>query len=83
MSKYITPNLQKEKIEGYLAETGKRLDGRKSDEYREISITDGISKNSASAIRVKVGKTEVLAGVQTLAGRDAGAALRVVRFAAE
>ena len=63
MSKYVMPNLQREKIEEYLAETGKRLDGRKAEEYREISIEDGISKNSASAVRVKVGKTEVLAGV--------------------
>ena len=62
MSKYIMPNLQKEKIESYLKE-GKRLDGRKSDEYREISVEDGISLNSASAVRVKFGKTEVLAGV--------------------
>jgi exosome complex component RRP42 len=62
MSKYIMPNLQREKIESYLNE-GKRLDGRKSDEYREIIIEDGVSKNSASAVRVKFGKTEVLAGV--------------------
>ena len=62
MSKYIMPNLQKEKIESYLNK-GKRLDGRKSDEYRDLIIEDGISKNSSSAIRVKFGKTEVLAGV--------------------
>ena len=63
MSKYIIPNLQKEKIEEYLAEAGKRLDGRTSEEYRKIIIKDGISKNSASAVSVKFGKTEVLAGV--------------------
>lgn len=62
MSDYIMPNLQKEKIESYLNE-GKRLDGRKSDEYRDISVETGVSKNSASAVRVKFGKTEVLAGV--------------------
>ncbi len=62
MSKFIIPNLQKEKIEAFLAED-KRLDGRKSDEYRELFVEDGISKNSASAVRVKFGKTEVIAGV--------------------
>ncbi len=62
MSKFIMPNLQKKKIESYL-DSGKRLDGRKADEYRELFVEDGISKNSASAVRVRLGKTEVLAGV--------------------
>jgi len=62
MSNYIIPNLQKEKIEAFLAEN-KRLDGRASDEYREISVEEGVSKNSASAVKVKFGKTEVIAGV--------------------
>jgi len=63
MSNYIMPNLQKEKIEAYLDEEGKRLDGRNAEEYRKIIVEDGISKNSASAVRVKIGKTEVLCGV--------------------
>ena len=62
MSDFIMPNLQREKIEAALAEN-LRLDGRKSDEYRELVVEDGVSKNSASAVRVKFGKTEVLAGV--------------------
>ena len=62
MSNFIIPNLQKEKIEAFLVEN-KRLDGRKSDEYRELFVEDGVSKNSASAVRVKFGKTEVIAGV--------------------
>jgi exosome complex component RRP42 len=62
MSKYIMPNLQREKIESYLAE-GKRLDGRTPVDYRDIVVEDGISENSASAVRVKIGKTEVMAGV--------------------
>jgi len=62
MSNFIIPNLQKEKIEAFLAEN-KRLDGRKADEYRELVVEDGVSKNSASAVRVKFGKTEVIAGV--------------------
>lgn len=62
MSDYVLPNLQIEKIESYLAD-GKRLDGRKVDEYRDIVVEDGVSENSASAVRVKFGKTEVFAGV--------------------
>ena len=62
MGKFVMPNLQKDKIESYLDE-GKRLDGRKSDEFREIVVETGVSKNSSSAVRVKYGKTEVLAGV--------------------
>lgn len=63
MSDIIIPTLQKEKIEDLLRAEGKRLDGRKAEEYREIIVEDGISKNSASAVSVKFGKTEVLAGV--------------------
>ena len=62
MSEYIMPNLQREKIESYLAE-GKRLDGRTAVDYRDIVVEDGISPAAASAIRVKVGKTEVMVGV--------------------
>ncbi len=62
MSNFIIPNLQKEKIEAYLSE-GKRLDGRTVEEYREIIVEDGVSENSASAVKVKFGKTEVYAGV--------------------
>ncbi len=63
MSKYIIPNLQREKIESCLAESGKRLDGRNAEDYREIIVKEGISENSASAVSVKIGKTEVIAGV--------------------
>ena len=56
------PNLQKEKIESSLVEN-KRLDGRTAVDYRDIIVEDGVSKNAASAVRVKFGKTEVLAGV--------------------
>ena len=62
MSSFNMPNLQIEKIESYL-KSGKRLDGRKSEDYRELFVEDNVSRNSASAIRVRLGKTEVLAGV--------------------
>ena len=62
MGDFIMPNLQREKIVELLKE-GKRIDGRKAEEYRELFVEDGVSKNSASAVRVRFGKTEVLAGV--------------------
>lgn len=63
MSEYIIPNLQREKIEEYLDSEGKRFDGRKATDYRKLVVEDNISPSAASAVRVKLGKTEVLAGV--------------------
>lgn len=63
MREIIIPTLQREKITEFLNE-GKRLDGRMTDEYRDIVVEHGISKNAESAVRVKIGKTEVLAGVK-------------------
>ncbi|MBI2148463.1 exosome complex protein Rrp42 [Candidatus Woesearchaeota archaeon] len=48
-----------------LFDKGFRYDGRKFDEYREISVEYGISSRSAEgSARVKIGRTEVLAGVK-------------------
>ncbi len=48
-----------------LLNKGFRLDGRKFDEYRKISVEYGISSKSAEgSARVKIGKTEVVAGVK-------------------
>ncbi|MBT3324508.1 exosome complex protein Rrp42 [archaeon] len=48
-----------------LSKLGKRMDGRKFDEYRNLSIEYGISKKSAEgSARVKIGETEVIAGVK-------------------
>ena len=49
-----------------LLDKGDRLDGRKLDEFRkEISIETGISPKSAEgSARVKIGNTEVVAGVK-------------------
>jgi len=41
-----------------------RLDGRKPDQYRNISIETGVSKNAEGSARVKIGETEVIAGVK-------------------
>ncbi len=57
------PNLQKERIIEYLKE-GKRLDGRKAEEYRDIEVELGLSKNAEGSCKVKVGDTEVWCGVK-------------------
>lgn len=62
-TKLTTPNITAERIRKYLSE-GKRFDGRKPDEYREISIEEGVSKNAEGSVRVKIGKTEVLVGIK-------------------
>ena len=43
---------------------GARFDGRKHDGYRKIVIEYGISKSAEGSARVKIGDTEVLAGVK-------------------
>jgi len=64
MDKELTiSNLTGNKIKKYLAE-GKRFDNRKPDEFREIVIETGISKNAEGSAKVKVGKTEVWVGIK-------------------
>lgn len=47
-----------------LAEKGTRLDGRAPDEYRDLVIEKGVSKNAEGSAKVKIGETEVIAGVK-------------------
>jgi len=56
-------NLTGERIKEYLAEE-KRFDGRKPEEFRDIIIETGVSKNAEGSARVKLGKTEVIVGVK-------------------
>lgn len=58
-----TSKLTGDRIKEYL-ELGKRFDGRKLDEFRDITIETGISKNAEGSARVKMGKTEVLVGIK-------------------
>jgi len=41
-----------------------RLDGRKPEEYRDIQVEFGAVKNANGSCRVKIGDTEVLAGIK-------------------
>jgi exosome complex component RRP42 len=56
-------NINLKKIETLLEE-GKRLDGRKPFDYRDISIETGISNKAEGSSRVRIGKTEVIVGVK-------------------
>lgn len=48
-----------------LLKKGKRLDGRGLEDYRkDIKIEYGVSKNAEGSARVKIGNTEVIAGVK-------------------
>jgi exosome complex component RRP42 len=58
-----TPKLQKRRIIEFLRE-GKRFDGRKLDEVRDIKVELGISENAEGSCAVKFGNTEVYAGVK-------------------
>jgi exosome complex component RRP42 len=56
-------NVSKEYIIKSL-EKGIRLDGRKLEEYRELEVGYDVSKNAEGSARVKIGDTEVIAGVK-------------------
>ena len=58
-----TPHITAERIREYL-QHGKRFDGRKDDEFREIKIETGISNKAEGSAKVKIGNTEVIVGVK-------------------
>ena len=47
-----------------LAEQGKRIDGRKFDEYRKIEIKPNIISKAEGSALVKIGNTQVLTGIK-------------------
>lgn len=56
-------NITKKRIREFL-DKEKRFDDRKLLEFRKIEIETGISKNAEGSARVKIGDTEVVAGVK-------------------
>jgi len=58
-----TPNLTKKRIKDYL-DVGKRFDSRELLEHRDIEIEIGVSKNAEGSARVRLGETEVIAGIK-------------------
>lgn len=51
-----------------LLDQGIRVDERKLDEYRKITIENNVSKNAEGSVRVRIGDTEVLAGIKMEVG---------------
>ena len=58
-----TSKITGNRIKEYL-KSGKRFDGRKLDEFRELTIEKNVSKKAEGSVRVKLGKTEVIVGVK-------------------
>lgn len=59
----MTSEVNARRIMQYLHE-GKRFDGRKPEEFRELTIEKNVSKKAEGSVRVRLGKTEVIVGVK-------------------
>ncbi len=59
----IVSRLKRKKI-GEVVASGKRMDGRGLEEYREISVNIGVLEKSEGSAEVKIGNTWVIAGVK-------------------
>jgi exosome complex component RRP42 len=53
---------------GQLIDSGKRLDGRGLNDYREFTIEEGLIERAEGSARIHLGKTEVLVGVKVETG---------------
>ena len=58
-----TAKITGNRIREYLDQS-KRFDGRSLDEFRDIVVETGVSKNAEGSVRIKLGNTEVLVGVK-------------------
>jgi len=67
MSEYVISEIKRDHIMKLLKE-GKREDGRGVDEVRDIKISVGCIESADGSARVKLGKTEVIAGVKIIPG---------------
>ncbi len=63
----VTPAIKRDYLAN-LAEQGKRADGRRLDEYRNIEIETNIVSKAEGSARVKIGNTQVIAGIKMDAG---------------
>ena len=59
----ITPSIKRDYL-AKLAESGKRADGRKFDEFRKIEIETNIISKAEGSARVKIGNTQVISGIK-------------------
>ncbi|MDR3283144.1 MAG: exosome complex protein Rrp42 [Candidatus Methanoplasma sp.] len=67
MSNYIVAEIKRDHILKLLS-NGKREDGRSLDDVRDIKIDTGCIESADGSARVKLGKTEVIAGVKIIPG---------------
>ena len=59
-----TSKITENRIKEYLSQ-GKRFEGKRSlEEFREMIIETGVSKNAEGSARIKIGKTEVIVGIK-------------------
>src|SRR4030042_3938807 len=63
----IVSHLKQKKISEVLS-TGKRMDGRSFDEFRELSIKRNVLFKSEGSAEVRLGKTHVMVGVKVGTG---------------
>lgn len=63
----ITPSIKRDYL-SKLAEQGKRADGRTFNEFRKIEIETGFISKAEGSARVKLGNTQVVAGIKILIG---------------
>jgi len=59
----LTASIKRDYLEN-LAKDGKRADGRKFDQFREIEIETGVVLKAEGSAKVKIGKTQVMAGIK-------------------
>ncbi len=59
----IVPRLKRKKIQEAVA-SGKRIDGRSLEEYREITISNDVIEKAEGSAEVHIGETRVLVGVK-------------------
>jgi len=63
----ITPSIKRD-YPSKLAEQGKRADGRTFNEFRKIEIETGLISKAEGSARVKLGNTQVVAGIKIIIG---------------
>ena len=63
----ITPSIKRDYL-SKLAEQGKRADGRTFNEFRKIEIETGLISKAEGSARVKIGNTQVVAGIKIIIG---------------
>jgi len=67
MSEYVISEIKRDHIMKLL-KNGKREDGRGVDDVRDLRVTTGCIESADGSARVKLGKTEVIAGVKIMPG---------------